>query len=64
MDVSEAQRLKAMEDENRLLKLLVAGERKHYWMASVKRWKCYACRKQFSAKVGSIFEDSALPLDK
>ncbi len=40
------------------------GNRKHYWLAAQKRWKCYSCRKQFSVKVGSIFEDSALPLDK
>jgi transposase-like protein len=40
------------------------GERKHYWIASVKRWKCYACRKQFSVKVDSVFEDSPLGLDK
>jgi len=39
------------------------GERKHYWLAAQKRWKCYQCRKQFSVKVGSIFEDSALGLD-
>jgi len=39
------------------------GERKHYWLASQKRWKCYACRKQFSVKVDSVFEDSALGLD-
>ena len=42
----------------------VEGERKHYWLDAQKRWKCYSCRKQFSVKVGSIFEDSALPLDK
>lgn len=40
------------------------GERKHYWLASQKRWKCYACRKQFSVKVDSVFEDSPLGLDK
>ena len=39
------------------------GDRKHYWLAAQKRWKCYQCRKQFSVKVGSIFEDSALGLD-
>src|ERR1700722_16229230 len=39
------------------------GERKHYWLASQKRWKCYACRKQFSVKVDSVFEDSPLGLD-
>ncbi len=27
-------------------------------------WVCKECRKQFTVKVGSIFEDSALPLDK
>ena len=27
-------------------------------------WRCKKCRKQFSAKVGSIFEDSPLGLDK
>ena len=40
------------------------GERKHYWLAAQKRWKCYSCRKQFSVKVGTIFEDSAIGLDK
>jgi hypothetical protein len=27
-------------------------------------WTCLGCRKQFSVKVGTIFEDSAVPLDK
>ena len=27
-------------------------------------WKCLDCKKQFSVKVGTIFEDSAIPLDK
>src|SRR5712664_2290131 len=27
-------------------------------------WKCLDCQKQFSVKVGSIFEDSAMSLDK
>jgi len=40
------------------------SERKHYWLATQKRWKCYSCRKQFSVKVDSVFEDSALGLDK
>ena len=39
------------------------GDRKHYWLAAQKRWKCYSCRKQFSVKVGTIFEDSPLGLD-
>jgi transposase-like protein len=40
------------------------GNRKHYWLATQRRWKCYACRKQFSVKVNSLFEDSPLGLDK
>jgi transposase-like protein len=27
-------------------------------------WKCYACRKQFTVRVGTIFEDSHIPLVK
>src|SRR5271155_1136167 len=34
------------------------------FLATQKRWKCKGCRKQFSAKVGTIFEDSPLPLSK
>jgi len=41
----------------------VEGERKHYWLDTQKRWKCYSCRKQFSVKVGTPFEDSPLSLD-
>ena len=39
------------------------GDRKHYWLKTQKRWKCYSCRKQFSVKVDSVFEDSPLGLD-
>ena len=42
---------------------VIETERKHYWLKAQKRWKCYSCRKQFSVKVGTIFEDSALRLD-
>jgi transposase-like protein len=42
---------------------VVEGDRKHYWLATQKRWKCYSCRKQFSVKVNSIFADSPLGLD-
>jgi transposase-like protein len=38
--------------------------RKHSYLRTRRIWKCLACRKQFSAKVGTIFEDSAIPLDK
>jgi transposase-like protein len=38
----------------------------HYYLAIQKRWKCKngKCSKQFSVKVGTIFEDSAIGLDK
>jgi transposase-like protein len=27
-------------------------------------WKCYGCRRQFTVRVGTIFEDSHIPLSK
>lgn len=36
----------------------------HYYLATQARWKCKACSKQFSVKVGTIFEDSPVTLDK
>jgi len=36
----------------------------HYWLASQKRWKCKECWKQFTVKLGTIFEDSPIPLTK
>lgn len=35
-----------------------------YWLETQKRWKCRACRRQFSVKLGTIFEDSPIPLQK
>jgi transposase-like protein len=35
-----------------------------YYLATQKRWKCRSCRKQFSVKVGTIFEDSPVSLCK
>ncbi|HVT38247.1 MAG TPA: IS1595 family transposase [Gemmatimonadaceae bacterium] len=34
------------------------------YLTTRRIWKCRSCRKQFSVKVGTIFEDSALGLDK
>ncbi len=34
------------------------------FLTTRKVWKCRECKKQFSAKVGTIFEDSALGYDK
>ena len=38
--------------------------KEHYYLASQRRWKCKKCGRQFSVKVGTIFEDSPLSLDK
>ena len=40
------------------------GHQDHYYLKAQKRWKCKECWKQFSVKVGTIFEDSPLHLDK
>lgn len=38
------------------------GSRDHAWLATRRVWKCRACKKQFSVKVGTIFEDSPIKL--
>jgi transposase-like protein len=40
------------------------GNNSHYYLATQKRWKCRKCAKQFTVKLGTIFEDSPIPLDK
>ncbi|MBZ5707182.1 MAG: IS1595 family transposase [Acidobacteriia bacterium] len=35
-----------------------------YYIKTQKRWKCRYCRRQFSVKVETIFEDSPIPLQK
>jgi transposase-like protein len=35
-----------------------------YYIKTQKRWKCRNCRRQFSVKVESIFEDSPISLSK
>src|SRR5467141_3303703 len=42
----------------------VCAHKEHYWLGTQNRWKCKNCGRQFSIKRGTIFEDSALPLDK
>ena len=34
------------------------------YMPKVWRWYCNECKRQFSAKVGTVFEDSPIPLTK
>ncbi len=38
--------------------------REHSYLKTRRVWKCKACEKQFSVKVGTIFEDSPIGLDK
>src|SRR3989442_11934183 len=40
------------------------GKKDHYYLKSQRRWKCKECYKQFTVKLGTIFEDSPIPLTK
>ena len=40
------------------------GHKEHYYLKTQKRWKCKECYKQFTVKLGTIFEDSPITLDK
>jgi transposase-like protein len=40
------------------------GHNEHYYLKSQRRWKCKECYKQFTVKLGTIFEDSPVPLQK
>jgi transposase-like protein len=40
------------------------GHKEHYYLKTQRRWKCKECYKQFTVKLGTIFEDSAIGLDK
>jgi transposase-like protein len=39
------------------------GSGEYSFLATRRLWKCKACKKQYSVKVGTIFEDSPLGLD-
>jgi transposase-like protein len=39
-------------------------EPRQHWLKNQKRWQCRECGKQYSVKVNTIFEDSAVKLDK
>src|ERR1700683_4493132 len=41
-----------------------AKANRQHWLKTQRRWQCRECGKQFSVKVGTIFEDSAIGLDK
>jgi len=38
--------------------------KKHSYLRSRRIWKCRECGRQFSVKLGTVFEDSPIPLDK
>lgn len=40
------------------------GHEKVFKFSNGKTYKCAKCRKQFSVRVGTIFEDSKIPLQK
>ena len=40
------------------------NSQRHGFLKSRAVWQCKDCRKQFTAKLGTIFEDSPIPLDK
>jgi transposase-like protein len=40
------------------------GSTEHSYLKTRRIWKCKSCKRQFSVKVGTIFEDSPLPLTK
>lgn len=40
------------------------GHKEHYYLKTQRRWKCKECYKQFTVKLGTIFEDSPISLDK
>lgn len=40
------------------------GGIEHSYLTTRRLWKCKGCKRQFSVKVGTIFEDSPLGLDK
>ena len=40
------------------------SSKKHSFLKTRLMWKCRECKKQYSVKIGTIFEDSAIGLDK
>jgi len=40
------------------------GSEEHSFISTRKIWFCKGCKKQFTVKVGTIFEDSAIGIDK
>lgn len=43
---------------------LRGNSQEHRFIKTRSLWECKSCRKQYSVKVGTIFEDSPIKLDK
>src|SRR2546426_12060630 len=43
---------------------LCKSEKHPSFLTTRRIWKCRECKKQFSVKAGTIFEDSPIPLEK
>lgn len=46
------------------VKCVWCGDENVTFVSTRKIWSCKACRKQFSIKLGTVFEDSPIPLTK
>jgi transposase-like protein len=44
--------------------ICLSPEPRQHWLKTQRRWQCRNCGKQYSVKVNTIFEDSAIKLDK
>lgn len=42
----------------------VCEGKEHYYLPTRKLWKCTRCRRQFSVKIGTIFQESHISLCK
>jgi transposase-like protein len=40
------------------------GHKEHSYISTRRKWFCKGCKKQFTTKVGTIFEDSPIGMDK
>jgi len=40
------------------------GHKEHSYISTRRKWFCKGCKKQFTTKVGTIFEDSPISMDK
>ncbi len=40
------------------------GHKEHYYLKTQRRWKCKECYKQFTVKLGTVFEDSPISLTR